>query len=505
MSTIVQNPPYLRNPFAPRGNRIATTACLVDPARDPTNVLVAICLSVLIIVGMVAMRDDMLHWFLLPVFLCGALIGPDMVGWLRGKIDIFDPVGILGAYGYYFFFVAPLLTVMWDYHTAGLVKPDDWLDWVGWMSVLNVFGLLVYLVARSLLKPHPPQTVWHVNRPAFLGAISVALPLTLVFQIYIFSRFGGVLGFISTFSENRGDTDIFAGMGWQFLIGELFPIFLVIAILVWKRDVLRQRSSWFLAALVCAFFFLKLLCGGLRGSRSFTVWGMFWVVGAIHFWVRRIPRKGIAIGLLLLIVFMYYYGFYKERGSHAFDAIDDPSEMQQMEEENARTMDTVLLGDMARTEIQSYLLYRLREVQDYDYGLGTTYLEAFDLFIPKAIWPDRPDGKVRKGTEALYGRDIYSARLFRASQVYGLAGEWMLNFGPFLTPVVFLILALAVSRLRNLMLADAGDLRWLIFPMLVNGVVVLLVGDLDNLLTFGVFVVLGPFMLLQVSSRRSVR
>jgi len=128
-------------------------------------------------------------------------------------------------------------------------------------------------------------------------------------------------------------------------------------------------------------------------------------------------------------------------------------------------------------------------------------VEAFALLIPKSIWPDRPYGKIRKGTEALYGHDVFNARLFRASQVYGLAGEWMLNFGPFLVPLVFLILAVAVWQVRNFMLADPNDLRWLVLPMLSNGLIVLLVGDVDNVLMFSLSVLLGPLLVLRASSR----
>ncbi|HEY5176158.1 MAG TPA: hypothetical protein VII95_11405 [Terriglobales bacterium] len=499
MSTIVQSPPFLWNPFAPGADRVATSVRLVDPARDPANVLLASCLSALIIVGMVAMRDDMLHWFLLPVFLCGALIGPDMVGWLRGKVDIFDPVGILGAYGYFFFFIAPLLTVMWNFHTRELVEPPDWIGWIGWMSVINAFGLVIYLAARKILPASRPRTVWRLQPSLFFAGISIALPVTFAFQIYVFNKFGGVLAFMGAYSN--GNADDLVGMGWQFLIAEYFPIFLGLLFLVWKRDFLRQRSWGFLVLLVIGFFVVKMLFGGLRGSRSNTVWGVFWLVGAIHLWVRPVPRKAIVVGVLLLGTFMYYYGFYKAEGVRAFDAIDDPSRIGVMEEKSGRTLDAALLGDMARTEIQSQLLYRLWSVGDYDYSFGATYAEAFDILIPRSIWPDRPDGKVRKGTEALYGRDVYNARVFRASQVYGLAGEAMLNFPPIFAPLSFFILALVVLKARNLMLADADDIRWLLLPVLANLVVVVLVGDVDNLLWFFFEAVLGPLVLLRASCR----
>jgi hypothetical protein len=422
-----------------------------------------------------------------------------MIGWLRGKVDIFDPLGLLGGYGYFFFFVAPLITVMWNYHTRELPEPPDWRGWIGWMSVINIFGLLAYLIGRSHFAQSGPRTLWLVKPHSFFAIFSVAVPVALAVQIYVFVKFGGVFGFMTAYSN--ADLDSFAGMGWIFLIAEMFPGFVAIIFLVWKRDFLRQRSWGFLIAVIVVFFALKLLCGGLRGSRSNTIWGIFWFVGSIHFWIRPVPKKAIAVGIAFLTIFMYFYGFYKAAGVGAFDAIDDPSRLEEIKERNGRTLDTLLLGDMARTEIQSYLLYRLWSAGDYDYSFGATYLQAFDVVIPKSLWPDRPDGKVRKGTEALHGRDVYNARIFHASQVYGLAGEAMLNFSPVFAPLSFFVLAYVVAKSRSLMLADQNDMRWLLLPILTNGMVLVLSGDLDNLVMFFLTVGLCPLVLLRASCR----
>src|SRR5208282_4150230 len=79
--------------------------------------------------------ETMLHWFVIPVFVSGVLIGVDCFAWLRNRLDLFDPLGWVGAYGYYFFFIAPLLTVLRRYHTPELNEPPNWRDWMGWMAV----------------------------------------------------------------------------------------------------------------------------------------------------------------------------------------------------------------------------------------------------------------------------------------------------------------------------------------------------------------------------------
>ena len=49
------------------------------------------------------------------MFFSGVIITLDMVDWFRGRFNVFDPVGLLGVFGFHFFFMAPLLHVVWDW------------------------------------------------------------------------------------------------------------------------------------------------------------------------------------------------------------------------------------------------------------------------------------------------------------------------------------------------------------------------------------------------------
>ena len=173
MTTAVQSPGVLRSWRFPGRSLPASGVALADPIRDPLNLFLAAGASILIICGMVSLRNDMVDWYLFPVFLCGALIGPDMFAWLRGQVDTFDPLGILGAYGYFFFFLAPLLTVMWNYHTRELPEPPDWLSWIGWASTILMaksgegrgISAAVAIAAALTIVTQTPTNVW--NRPRF--------------------------------------------------------------------------------------------------------------------------------------------------------------------------------------------------------------------------------------------------------------------------------------------------------------------------------------------------
>jgi hypothetical protein len=468
---------------------------LYEPLQDPLNAIFAASTSALLMTFLMVVRPDLLDWILVPLFLCGVLSGIDMVGYLRGKLDTFDPLGVLGLFGYYFFFVAPLLTLATGYHSKFLPQVVDYSDWIGWLCAMNSFGLFLYLTGRQIFRVRKPKTVWVVLRPSFFTAISIALPVTLACQILIFVRYGGIFGFMQAFTDR--DVAAFSGMGYLFLTAEMFPVFFGIAFLVWKRDSLRRRSWIFLALLTGAFFVLKLICGGLRGSRSITMWGVFWMVGAIHVWIRPVSRKLLAVGLIFVLLFLYLYGFYKDVGVAAFDIISDPGKIEVLENNSGRSIYSVFLGDMARTEIQATVLSRVKSSPDFQYAYGMTYLQAFAFTIPVSIWPDRPEGKVQVGTEALFGRGSYNKQLLRATYIYGLMGEAMLNFSPMLAPLAFLLLAFIMSKLRSLMLADSDDLRLLLMPVACFSGIMLVSADLDNVLFAAISIAIAPVIMIR--------
>jgi len=482
----------------PRAESSRKGAVLAEPLADPFNLIVAGCISFLILCVFFLVYSGPLDWFLIPIFICGCLSGIDMVAYFRGQLDTFDPLGVLGAFAYHFFYIAPLMTVAMEYHSRFLPAVPNWTDWIGWMALINLGGLMLYLGGRRIFPVRQLTTAWVVRAPSFFTAISIALPTAFALQLYIFVKFGGITGFMQAFTDR--DQAAFSGMGYAFLIAETFPVFLAIAVLVWKRDFLK-RSPWtFLVLLVVAFFLLKLVCGGLRGSRTITVFGLFWIAGAIHVWIRPVPRRFLVLGGIFVVAFMYLYGFYKDVGVKAFEAINDTSRIHQLEDNSGRTMSEVLLSDLARTEIQATLLHQV-STGDYQFGWGKTYLQDFAFFIPHALWPDRPEGKVAAGTEALFGRGSYDRVLHRSTYIYGLAGEAMLNYPPVFAPLVFVVLALVISRLRSFMVADQDDLRRLLIPVFAYGSVLLMGSDLDNLLFASLSIAVAPLILIRCCCR----
>ena len=460
----------------------------------PDSLMMAVFICILIIFCFLQTSGQFLHWFVIPVALCGILMGIDAIDWFRGKCNIFDPVGILGLLGFHFFFIAPLLHVSLDFWMdEDIMPPSDWRIWIGGMAILNFLGLLVYRFVRNLVsqpaKNKSKQIIWKLVPQRFFPIVCFALMISAILQLMVYQKFGGIANYIesATRALTGGDNE-FKGMGIVFLVSESFPILSMMAFAVYAQTRKRLQTNTVLIISLIIFLGLQLIFGGLRGSRSNIIWALFWAVGIIHFWLRQISKKQIAMGLVFLFLFMYIYGFFKTGGLEAINtALQGQEARATLEESSRRSWKSLALQDLGRSDVQAFLLYRITDPNsDYEYAWGRTYLPALTMFIPSVIMPEKPPDKMQEGTEAQFGRGTYHPQLWSSSKVYGLAGETMLNFGPYAVPFSFIVLGIIVGYVRRWLenWSMGNDHRLLLLPMLVNFCFIVLVGDTDNYVFF---------------------
>ncbi|WP_371123938.1 hypothetical protein [Microcoleus sp.] len=409
-------------------------------------------------------------------------------------MEIFDPVGIIGLLGFHFFFLAPLLHIRWDaWIEPWYTPPPDWRPWLGYMAILNFMGLCIYRLSRSFGNtPAKHQSkrkiIWTVNQKRFLPFLTIALLLSATLQVLTYQKFGGVMSYINAATSTSLSTDPdsiqFQGMGVIFIVSESFPILAMMGFAVFAQKYKRLRTLPVLIGVLIVFLVLQMFFGGLRGSRSNTIWALFWGLGIIHFWLRSVTKKEITCGLVFLMFFMYIYGFYKGGGIEGVQkALQEDSSAA--EEKSGRTWKGMLLGDLGRSDVQAFVLYRMmRANSDYQYAWGRTYFAATTIMIPGAILPNKPPNKSMEGTNVMSGMGSYNPQepgKWVASKVYGLAGEVMLNFGPLPVPLAFIVLGLIVGRVKRCLVTwDSTDIRLLLLPMMVNFCFVVLVSDFDN-------------------------
>jgi hypothetical protein len=339
-----------------------------------------------------------------------------------------------------------------------------------------------------------------VSRAKFAVVLILLLGLTLALQLWVYSVYGGISGYVDVASEGWHSFD---NMGALFVVSESFPMLALIGFAVFASDSRRARSVFVIAIVMLVFLALRIFFGGLRGSRSTIVWSMFWATGVVHLWLRPIPRRMLLAGVALLIVFMYFYGLYKGSGRGAFDIVQGRAVITELEAKTRRPIEMTLLGDLGRSDVQAFLLYRSVTSSDARFAWGRTYLGSAALLVPRVVWPDRPPHKIEIGTDFQFGPGSYALGSLESLRVYGLGGEAMMNFGPLAVPLSFVVLGLLVRWLRRFAIRlHPKDTRVLVLPLLVNLCVTVVVGDLDNILFFLVQNMAMPMALIMMTRRR---
>jgi hypothetical protein len=206
---------------------------------------------------------------------------------------------------------------------------------------------------------------------------------------------------------------------------------------------------------------------------------------------------------------MYLYGFYKANPRLLSDpatfigALASSDSRSDLETKNRRSLQGLLMGDLERSDVQAYLLFRMvQEDSDVELAYGRTYVEGALDFIPYGVFHYRLPGKLKYGTDAMFGAGTYSPAGVYSVKIYGLAGETMLNFGAYSAPFGFILLAAAVgyARALTLRLTTSNDSRWYFVPIISIACVVFLSSDLDNVIFVLVQHALVPFALVWMCS-----
>jgi hypothetical protein len=291
---------------------IQTPARWLESTRiHSDSFLVSLALCSFTLLMLLAGSDRLLHWFVLPVLACGVLVGMDAYDWARGRMSLFDPVGIIGLLGLHFFFLAPLLHISWNFLWDVPVPPIDWRADMGGMAILNLIGLLIYRWTRDVFVRRPPQAEsvqWRLNTPVFSFVVPLMLLLTGALQLWVYAKYGGIMGYIAAATDYE-HPDRMAGMGIIFLFSETFPILALMLFAAHAKDKPRWQSWPVLIGIMVAFLVLKILFGGLRGSRAEILFALLWAGGILHFYVRPISRQAVLAGIAFMVAFMYVYGF----------------------------------------------------------------------------------------------------------------------------------------------------------------------------------------------------
>ena len=224
---------------------------------------------------MIIFREDYVFYILpitISLFLLLKLIDDSM----KSGGTIFHPLPMACFILAISVVMAPAISSGLQVYLLSAPRSINWDKWLGILSWLYLLGIILfYLSCRLFLNNKSFQYSLDIelHKKKFILVSFLFLFLSLISQILVFQKFGGVISYMTKWTEDRSDFD---GLGIWYMFAEPFPmIFLIFLILLIGKDKLKN-SIIYLSIIFLIFFVLKMLFGGFRGSRSNTIWGLYW-------------------------------------------------------------------------------------------------------------------------------------------------------------------------------------------------------------------------------------
>ena len=470
------------------------------------------CITFAFTVCFVVVSPNLIHWFLLPLMMCATLLGVDALRWMRGDYDLFDPKGIIGLFGLHFFFVAPMLVVVWDMRVFfARVTLEDYRPWLGLMAFLNFIGLVLYNLVTAWFARKPPKAQWKTwQASGGLGTVLLALFVLMGFFSQVFLMMRGGLGRVSfaEVEQLRGGTGIFR------LFVRALPIMLIMFMTFTRAKTGWRRVSFYTAAVVLGFLMVMgFMFSGLMGSRSATVFMLFMMAGIIHYLWRPFKRWEIILAVVFLFGFVHVYKFYKWYGVQGVKEVVSQG-LGEASDSTGINMQGTLVGDLSRADIQAYTAYVIT-AKPYTFKLryGKTFIGDTLFYFPRWMLPNEynrrgSSAKVEAATDLVRGSGWYDPyRKYRfLTRVFGWGAYCMVNFGLLGPPIAYLVLGVYVGILRRAIAhwRSQGDIRLMVAPILILFTFMMLMSDFDNIFRYIVQGLALPALIVLVISKRYV-
>jgi hypothetical protein len=429
---------------------------------------------------------DAISITLLCGFLAAGLLLGDVVKVATGKTDLFNPSVVVAFIGVFFFLISPVSQVHWNFwpYLPSMSNDHGWIDlW----SLINLIGVIIYVYTKEkAFKKNLPNKIQQktVDKNKFFYISVIFLSITFIAQVYIYISFGGIQGFINTFTLRqelgRDGDDPFQGMGMIMLLAESFKLIFAMFIIFLVKERGGCKSNQCFLLLMLMFLFVFIFFGGLRGSRSSTLLPLIFAAGMYHYWIRPIPFKMVMYGLFGIFLFLTSYYWYKIAGVDGINAIFDSSQRTEFHESRQNADMYIISRDLGRMDFQSLALKRIYD-EDFPLSYGRTYLTSIFSVVPKAIVPFKPDSITKEKTELLHGIGSYDSNGWRQTTlVLGQYGEALVNFGIAGVFAFYFLLGRLVFYLNYLVKAlENSDVRKLLLPVFTFIPVWLLITDMN--------------------------
>lgn len=420
------------------------------------------------------------YLFLVPIIIIGALFLYEVIYTVNYKFEIFSAVSIFGFFGLIFFYFVPLFQINWDYWPS-LPSSKDMDYWSSVWAICSIIGFfLIGMGYKLTFRSSSSPSNFYIDRQKMVLSFSIGLMICLLAQVIVLAKFGGLSGYLQAYEmriqESIQGYNPYEGLGFLFTFSESFPNLLSIFIVLLIKDKPWAKNLKVFLGLCAVLLIINLIFGGLRGSRSTTIWSMFWFLVMYHTIISKVSLKILVSIGAAFFLFMSTYTLFKFGGLDGLQGIwDDDVKQQVFDRKYVQDSNKQLLvRDAGRTDVQSYILKTYWN-SEHDYAYGRTLLAGAVSFVPSFIFPNKPITAIKEKTEIFRGgftEDSYTTLLA------GGFGEFVINFGPLLGLVFFLLYGMTLGAIDKFSNASNGfSINLLLSPVLLLLTIQMLMSD----------------------------
>jgi hypothetical protein len=290
-------------------------------------------------------------------------------------------------------------------------------------------------------------------RVAALAYIFAAMSLCALAFMYV--KLGGYAR-VSQMYDQRVDSsgtdyDPFRGLGVIQAFANTSPLWIFVCLTIRKR-----RSSLFTLIAFAQLGVLGWLSAGVAGSRQGIIFVLVFALFIYHSFVKPISMKkarmyGLSIALtgILLIPLKLGLGYS--------DILQLPQRFAEQRQLNLSMgpLSSFLFRDLSRFDVQIIAIDTI-EKPAYSLSWGRSFVGAAASIIPNALWENKPDTFAQEKTDIV--KAVESSDMDKTTLLFGMPGEFLVNFGPAAFVLSFLIPAYLLVAINKIGLRAA---RWL--------------------------------------------
>lgn len=333
--------------------------------------------------------------------------------------------------------------------------PQDSLPVALWYG-LSLLGVLVVKLTLDAHASRLRAFEWRFEPGVRAGGLAYLFALlSLGALAFIYVKLGGYARIAELYGarvELSGtDNDPFRGLGVVQALANTSPLWVFVCL-----TMRRRRSTWLTAVAFIQLGVLGWLSSGIAGSRQGIVFVLVFALFVHHAFVapigpRTIRTAGIGVALVGLLLMPLKFGL-------GYDDIANLSQRFAEQRDLELSMGPVsafLFRDLSRFDVQTLAIDTVTQ-PGYEYPIGRSFAGAFASIVPSALWSDRPDTFALEKSEIV--RDLERTSLDKTTLLFGMPGEFLVNFG-----IAGFVMAFAIPALLLVLQNNVGarSRKWL--------------------------------------------